>query len=386
MTADQHGAGGARSSVPTVALVHHDFAGPSGMGLVLNRHATYVLETGWRLCIVGDNVPENLRAAARVVQVPPPRGLPALPEHLEWCRRAHRALRGVTADLVHVHSPFLAVAADLQTSHFVAQAAFARGSREPRGGLEATLRRVQTWATRRADDHLYRRARSRTYLSFVSEFLREEFRHHYGEPRGGWIFRPPAPAWQPATGEERVRARAALGVPAGRLAVGYLGGADSRKGSDHVLALGSERDMHVLFAGPHSERVTVAGRAGIGFVDVGPFLAACDVLVAPTRFDPAPVAVLEGLARGVPVVTTRASGWAAAIERHRCGVVWRDGGAPLAEACRRAAAAERESCRSFLRDVGPERQRRVLIGAYEHILQRTPRMRPDIELAATGAS
>lgn len=355
--------------VPTVALAHDNFAGPTGMGLVLGAHARFILEAGWRLSIVGDNVPDDLDAGAdRVVAVRNPRGLPKLPEHVAWCRRARAALRRARADVVHVHSPWLAPNAHLLTSHFVSQAAFAHDIREPATGVEGQLRRVQSWATRRADDRLYRRLPSSTYLSFVSEFLREQFRRHYGEPRGGWIFRPPAPGWSPPNAAERAQARAAFGVPEGRLSVGFLGGVDPRKGFEHLLALQSEPGLHVLFAGPGSERASVDGRPGFGFVDVGPFLSACDVLAAPSRFDSAPVAVLEALARGVPVVSTSTCGWAPAIERHQCGVVWGENGATLADACRRAAAARPECCRALVDEFGHRRQRDVLIGAYEQIL------------------
>jgi hypothetical protein len=174
-----------RRRVPTIALVHDNFAGPTGMGLVLNHHAHWVLDTGWQLCIIGDNVPDDLRAAARVVSALKPGGLPQLLEHLEWCRRALFALRRVQADIVHVHSPLLAARADLHTAHFVSRPAFARGVRESKEGLEGALRRIQSRATRALDDELYRRVRRRTYLSFVSEFLRDEFERHYGSPRGG---------------------------------------------------------------------------------------------------------------------------------------------------------------------------------------------------------
>jgi glycosyltransferase involved in cell wall biosynthesis len=359
---------GVRSEAPTVALVHDNFAGPTGMGVVLNHHARWVLESGWRLCIVGDNVPEDLRAAAHVIPALKPRRLPALPEHLEWCRRARAALRRVRADVVHVHSPLLAECANLQTAHFVSQPAFARGIREPAHSVEGVLRRAQAWATRRLDDGLYRRLQSRTYLSFVSEFLREEFKRHYGAPRGGWILRPPAPPWRPRVAEERERARAALGVPKGRLAVGYVGGTDPRKGFNDVLPLASEPDLHLLFAGPGSQRVTVEGRPGLGFVDLDLVLSACDVLTAPAQFDSAPVAVLQSLSRGVPVVATTTSGWAKAIERHGCGVVWDDRSAPLAHVCRRAAPLPAERCRALVEEFAPRRQKGVLIRAYEQIL------------------
>jgi glycosyltransferase involved in cell wall biosynthesis len=135
-----------------------------------------------------------------------------------------------------------------------------------------------------------------------------------------------------------------------------------------VLALASEPDLHVLLAGLGSDRITVGGRPGIGFVDVGPFLSACDVLAAPTLFDPAPVAVLEGLSRSVPVVTTAVSGWARAIGRHACGVVWDRATGTLAHACRVAATASCESCRGFIDALAPDLEREVLIGAYEYIM------------------
>jgi glycosyltransferase involved in cell wall biosynthesis len=338
------------------------------MGLVLNHHARWVLDAGWQLCIVGDNVPEELSAAAHVVPARKPRGLPALPEHLEWCQRARRALRGVRADIVHVHSPLLAGGADLQTAHFLSRPAFAYGVREAANGLNGALRRIQTWATRELDDALYRRQRSRTYLSFVSEFLRDEFERRYGPPRGGWVLSPPAPPWCPPEESERAEARAALGVPGSRLAVGYLGGVDQRKGFHEVLALAEEPDLEVLIAGPGSERVVAGGRTGLGFVHVDSFLSACDVVAAPTLFDPAPVAVLQALSRGVPIVTGTASGWVKAIKQHGCGLIWQVGSMPLAETCRQAAASPTEHCRAFLEQFASGRQKELLFGAYEEIL------------------
>lgn len=364
----------AQDDPPTVALVHDNFAGPTGMGLVLNHHARWILEAGWPLCIVGDNVPEELRAAAQVIPVRKPRRLPSLPEHLTWCRRARAALQNLQVDVVHVHSPLLSDCADLQTVHFISYPAFARGIREPARGIDGALRRAQGWANRKLDHAAYRRVRPRTHLSFVSEFVRDEFEHHYGLPRGGWILHPPAPPWRPPCTDEREQARMALGVPNGRLAIGYVGGTDPRKGLGDVLTLASEPDVHLLLAGSGSQQVTVGGRPGLGFVDVDRLFAACDVLAAPARFDSAPVAVLQALSRGVPVVATRSSGWAKAIERHGCGALWNGNGAPLVDACRSAAATPSGRCRALVEEFAPARQKEVLIGAYEEIVEEAGRV------------
>jgi glycosyltransferase involved in cell wall biosynthesis len=78
--------------------------------------------------------------------------------------------------------------------------------------------------------------------------------------------------------------------------------------------------------------------------------------------------VLQSLSKGVPVVATKTSGWANAIERHGCGVVWEDRSVPLADACRSAAPLPAQRCRALVEEFAPERQKDVLIGAYEEIL------------------
>ncbi|MCI0339577.1 MAG: glycosyltransferase [Planctomycetales bacterium] len=53
-------------------------------------------------------------------------------------------------------------------------------------------------------------------------------------------------------------------------------------------------------------RVTFLGPVA----DLAPLYAAADLLLAPTFYDPAPLATLEAMACGTPVATTRASGHA----------------------------------------------------------------------------
>ena len=301
---------------PHVALVHDNFTGPTGMGLVTERHAEWALDAGWSVTVVGDNVPPWLMERARVVAALKPRRLPSLAEHLLWCARARLALRFVQADVVHVHSPLLAASADLVTSHFMAQPAHARGVREATSGAEGALRRAQGELSRRLDDALYRRVGRTTAMSFVSEFLRDEFSAHYGEPAGGWILSPPAPPWRPVARAEREAARAQYGVRGDAVVAGYVGGSDPRKGYVHLAQLDGRDDVELLLAGPGSERLRSGGRPGLGFVDVDAMYAACDVVVAPAAFDSAPVAVLQAVARGVPVVVTPTCGWAGAVGRH----------------------------------------------------------------------
>lgn len=352
---------------PHVALVHDHFTGPTGMGLVTEHHAEWALDAGWSVTVVGDNVPAWLIARARVVAAVKPRGLPALPEHLLWCARARRALHGVDADVVHVHSPLLSDRADLLTSHFLAQPAYALGVREAATGADGILRTAQGELSRRLDDRLYRRRARTPAISFVSEFLRDEYTEHYGEPVGGWILPPPSPPWRPFSADERAAARSRLCVRRDAIVAGYVGGSDPRKGYVHLAQLDGEPGIELLPAGPGSEQMRFGGRSGLGFVDVDALYGACDVVLAPAVFDSAPVAVLQAVARGVPVVVSRGSGWASAVRRHGAGFVW-DGVQPFAAAVVAAAACGPAGCQRLTAELSPERQRQRLLNVYTSIL------------------
>jgi glycosyltransferase involved in cell wall biosynthesis len=353
--------------MPHAALVHDNFGGPTGMGLVTLRQASWLLDAGWTLTLVGENIDAELAARCRVVRVPAPRKLPSLFEHLGWCARVALATRRLEADVVHVHSPLLARRADLLTSHFMAQPAHARGVRELTTGPEGRLRQAQGEASRRIDDAAYRHVGPRPFVSFVSEFLRDEYRRHYGSPRGGWILAPPAPAWNPPSAEERAAARAEFGVRCKSIVAGYVGGSDPRKGWFHLEPLTAEPDIELLAGGPGSEKLRFGGRPGFGVVDVERFYAACDVVVAPAAFDSAPVALLQAVARGVPAVTTAFSGWAKAIDRTGAGVVWNAESA-LADAVRAAVRGELECRQRFTEEFSERNQRNLLLEAFATIL------------------
>lgn len=360
-----------RSGRLQIALVHDHFTGPTGMGLVTECHAEWALDAGWSVTVVGDNVPPWLMERARVIAALKPGGLPSLPEHLIWCARARRALRRVQADVVHVHSPLLASRANLVTSHFIAQPAHARGVREETTGAEGALRAAQGTLSRRLDDEMYRRLARAKPISFVSEFLRDEFTTHYGRPVGGWILSPPAPPWRPVGADEReaARERFGLGIDDHGIVAGYVGGSDPRKGYASLAVLEGCDDIHLLAAGPGSEHMRFGAAPGLGFVDVDALYAACDVVVAPAAFDSAPVAVLQAVARGVPVVVTPTCGWATAVGRHRAGVVWQ-AGEPLAPALLAAARCLREGCERLTEEFSPEHQRDRLLDVYRHLAGR----------------
>jgi glycosyltransferase involved in cell wall biosynthesis len=355
-------------TIPHIAIVHDKIEAPSGMGRVAEWMARCVLERGWRLTLVAATVTPDIAADASIVTVRSSARLPSLVEHLAWCARAARVLGGVHADVIHVHAPALLRVADLMTCHYLAAAGHAAGERESRAGVEGMLRRGQALLERRIDDSLYRRRPRSTELSFVSEFLRDQFRSRYGEPKGGRVIPQPAPGWNPVSTAEQQAARRGWGIAPDAFVVGFLGGNAARKGVDDVLLLAHE-PMTLLIGGPGSESLRWSGGHGHGFVEPDTIIAACDVLVAPSVFDSGPLVVLQALARGVRVVVRPASGYAAAVQRHGAGAVW-NAGESLASAVRRAAAGTRESCQAVVEEFSEERARGELLAAHQSLLAR----------------
>ena len=351
--------------MPTLVLVHEAVEGPSGMGRVVESMAEVALDADWSVSLIASRAPRRLTGACSFRRLPSFDAVPSLPQHLAWCTAAARVLRHMTADVIHVHSPFLMSWGNLMTCHHLAKPAKDRGVREYGTGVNGALRRVQRETVTVLDDILYRRRPTGTHLSFVSEFLKTTFGERYGSALGGWVLPPRAPAWRPVTTEERREARHRWNCGDG-LVVGFLGGVDQRKGFGDAFELSREAGLFPLFAGQGTDNLTCEHGRGVGFVEPDDLLEACDVVVAPALFDAAPVAVLEPLARGIPVVVTPATGWAPTIARHGAGLVW-DGTSRLSETVRLGSRVPQDAIRTLIDTLGIDGFRSRLLSAYETV-------------------
>lgn len=122
--------------------------------------------------------------------------------------------------------------------------------------------------------------------------------------------------------EKGQKFRARLGVPANALLVLFLSRIDKKKGPDllvEALARLKAQDIYCVFAGPDDGylRYTLKMVTSQGLSDrvafTGPLrddevlaaYAAADVFALPSRFDTSPMAIIEALASGVPILTTK---------------------------------------------------------------------------------
>lgn len=124
-------------------------------------------------------------------------------------------------------------------------------------------------------------------------------------------FRPPSSA-------ERAEARAIAGVDGERTVAVFVGHEFERKGLPVAMeALRGAPDVTLLGVGGTAEMIrraaSAAERLGVGdrvvfagtHPDPGPFLWASDLLVLPSAYEANALVVLEALASGLPVVSTR---------------------------------------------------------------------------------
>jgi glycosyltransferase involved in cell wall biosynthesis len=110
---------------------------------------------------------------------------------------------------------------------------------------------------------------------------------------------------------DRAFARQALGLPPHAPVVAFVGRLSPEKAPEVLLRAVQGTGLRLLVAGEGALRPVLEAEADpaqvrfLGFLpDVGPVLAAADVLALPSRTEGLPMAVLEAMAAGVPVVAS----------------------------------------------------------------------------------
>ncbi|HEY3495818.1 MAG TPA: glycosyltransferase family 4 protein [Polyangiaceae bacterium] len=308
--------------IERLTMVSGDFVLTGGMDRANYALADYAARQGIGVELVSHRVSPELaeRPGVRWRRVRRPGGLHAVGEPLldRQGRRAIHERAGMGALGVVNGGNCLAPA--VNWVHYV-HAVYG----EP---LEPRLRSLKHWAfTRRA------RRRERSALaraSFVianSDATRAALLELGVEPeRVRTVYYGIDPErFGPISETERADARRSLGLGE-RPAVAFVGAlGDRRKGFDTVFGawqrLGArsswDADLVVVGTGPELEGWREqARRRGLservrflGFrKDVPHVLAACDALVAPTRYEAFGLGVAEALARGIPALVSRAAG------------------------------------------------------------------------------
>lgn len=141
----------------------------------------------------------------------------------------------------------------------------------------------------------------------------------------------PAPSPLPS-----LEARAALGLPHDAVVVGFVGRLDFQKGVDRLVRVARcllERGLdNIIFAvmgpgdfgsasGVNEESMPANVRVLGAIPGARRYFSAFDIFALPSRYEGFPYVVLEAMAVGIPIVSTRVSGAAELIDAEQTGFV-----------------------------------------------------------------
>ena len=254
-----------------------------------------------------------------------------------------RRMRGESFDLVHGHGP-QALGADVYTAHSCHSAFLER--RRAEAGVKGLLSRAYP------PHEIARRWEHRCFGSApaviaVSKGIKRELHETLGIPEGRIrvIYNGvDTEGFAPAASREAARRSLGDAVPPhadGDAVLVFVGYEFKRKGLAQAIgALAEVDDARLWVVGgddpqPYAE---LAARLGVGervhFAghqeDVAAWLRAADALVFPTSYEPFGLVILEALACGTPVVTSRLAGAAELVTDGREGFLL-DNPADMAE-------------------------------------------------------
>jgi glycosyltransferase involved in cell wall biosynthesis len=364
------------SKAPWV-LVSAGFHEQGGQAKAVAALADYLLERGTPVHLVAHDIDERFlgRPGCTVHRVARPRRSDFL--GVLGLRRSGRAL---ARRLAREHPGTRVVAnggschwADVNWVHYLHSAWIAPLSAMP---LRCRVKELLAGAVfRRQEQRALRAAR---LIIANSERTRSEVIRHVGvEPGRVHTVYYGGESWRPATTAERAAARLWLSQPECRPLAVFIGGFghDERKGFDSLwrawreLCQDPSWDADLIAAGGGARAAAWQGRVArdglgervrfLGFTArVHDVLAAADLLVSPTRYEPYGLNVQEAICRGVPALVSACAGatepyppdldemvlpnpddWqdlAARLKRWRAAVpTWRRRCAPLGETLRR---------------------------------------------------
>lgn len=290
-----------------------------------------LMKKGHEIDLYARYVDERLIDGIRHIRVPDRCTFSSAGNSLSFARETARLLDGKKYDVIHSHER--GYLQDVLTLHtFSYRSALRKYS---------LLRRMDmTYLSYRSWIYLWieKRQMATSRLIAVSDLIREEVRENYNRSEGVHVIPPGVdpdqfhPAW---IAEHREPLREEMGIGPSEMVVLFVGSEFRRKGLGLLIpAIGPGMRLVVVGQGERLEHYRrMAAERGIGdrihFTglvksDVRRFYAIADVVALPSLSDAFGMSILEGMACGIPVVTSPCAGVSSLISPGKNGFVAAD--------------------------------------------------------------
>jgi glycosyltransferase involved in cell wall biosynthesis len=312
---------------PRIVVVHNNIDQRSSIGKLATWAIRVALEANYSVVAVARDIDPSIRADVEYRRLHVPRAVFAY----QWARAlgtVKAALAEVRYDILHTYQAQLTGIADTWHVEFLTRSAVQAGAIPQGSDALSRWRRAQVRTVAVMEDRYLRRLSDKVNVLFPSQLMLREFSKLYGEPPRHKILPNPVAAVDDISVDERRHARQDLVGEFDGTVVGYLGGLDDRKGWRELAnGIAAATDSFLLFGGTDSQKFRdprLEGRCRtVGYVDdLTRFLAACDVLAVPSRFDPYALVVVEAAAQGVPSITTSMVGVQEEVVKYGAGASW----------------------------------------------------------------
>lgn len=297
-----------------VAFVVPSLGPTEGQGNVNFELLRRVVAAGHEVEVMSSLAPERVRELGVTVRLIPRTGIQLVNQRL-MIRGSNRALGRGSFDIVHADGPVTTAAVDVAMCHMphaAWRALPADASREP--GVRGALNRAATAMNVRLERRVYTRARRVIVASQVTAGVLEAA----GVDPSRIVELPfgiDATRFRQPSGDERRVARRAFGIGHDEFCVLFVGAQGPRKGLPALIAAIDPRDPLLVAGdrrgGPQERTASTRGLRAVfagKMDDIRPAYWAADVLVYPSRFDAFGMAILEAMACGLPVITSRLAG------------------------------------------------------------------------------
>jgi UDP-glucose:(heptosyl)LPS alpha-1,3-glucosyltransferase len=296
-----------------------------------------------RVSFVGRSAPDGMPNGVAFIQVPTRRLARGAAKAIAFRRDATRALRRVSTCLTISHG-VVAPPGDVLWVHSVHRAWLGVRSTIPIAGIHVSAR-ARYLMPRHAlllamEREYFKRARPRAVVC-TSQREVDDVANLYGVDAS---LTTVVPNWYDPRlfnyrrrATEGAEARARMAVTNDEIAVIFVANELHRKGFKQLITAFSRVDddrlsLHVIGrAAPTAYRARIEElglqrriRYHGATQDVGAWLAGADLLVLPTQYEPFGLVIIEALAAGVPVITTRIAGAAEAVRHGETGLLQQD--------------------------------------------------------------